>query len=46
MQMDMTMSMRLPINLRKWLIERFIQQKENEKQAAESQQRKGRQRSK
>jgi hypothetical protein len=36
--------MSLPINMRRWLIERFIQQKESENQAMEAQQRKARSR--
>ena len=46
MHLDMSGSMSLPINLRKWMIERFIQQKESENKAAESQARKARTRSK
>lgn len=38
----MSGSMSLPINLRKWMIERFIQQKEQENKSMESQQRKAR----
>ena len=45
MHLDMSGSMSLPINLRKWMIERFIQQKENENKAMESQQKKASQRS-
>jgi len=46
MHLDMSGSMSLPINLRKWMIERFIQQKESENKAAEAQARKSRSRSK
>jgi len=38
-------SMSLPINLRKWMIERYIEQKESENKAMEAQQRKARSRS-
>jgi hypothetical protein len=41
----MSGSMSLPINLRKWMIERFIQQKENENKSMEAQQKKANQRS-
>jgi hypothetical protein len=41
----MSGSMSLPINLRKWMIERFIQQKENENKSMEAQQKKASQRS-
>ena len=40
MHLDMAGSMSLPINLRRWLIERFVQQKEQENQAMEAQQKK------
>ncbi len=36
--------MRLPIILRRWMIERFIQQKEEENKAVEAQQRKAKNR--
>jgi hypothetical protein len=45
MHLDMSGSMSLPINLRKWMIERFIQQKENENKSMEAQQKKANQRS-
>jgi len=45
MRLNMTGSMSLPINLRRWMIERFVQQKENENKAVEAQNRKGRTRS-
>jgi hypothetical protein len=44
MHLDMSGSMSLPINLRKWMIERFIQQKESENKAMDAQQRKARKR--
>jgi hypothetical protein len=40
----MSGSMSLPINIRKWMIERFIQQKESENKAMDAQQRKARKR--
>lgn len=40
MQLSMSGSMSLPINLRKYMIERFIQQKEKENEAAEAARRK------
>jgi hypothetical protein len=46
MHLDMSGSMSLPINLRRWMIERFIQQKETENKAAEAQARKARTRNK
>jgi hypothetical protein len=46
LRLDMSGSMSLPINLRKWMIERFIEQKESENKAMEAQQRKARARSK
>ena len=38
----MEQSMRLPINLRRFMVERFIKQKEDERKAAEAEQRKAR----
>lgn len=38
-RMDPEICMRLPINLRKWMIERWIQQKERENEAMERAQR-------
>jgi len=38
--------MRLPINMRKWMIERFIQQKESENAAMESSRKKAQSQSK
>jgi len=40
MHLEASGTMKLPINLRKWMIERFIQQKEQENQAMESARRK------
>lgn len=40
MHLPMSGSMSLPINLRKWMIERFIDQKEKENQAMEAARRK------
>ncbi len=40
MHLPMASSMTLPINLRKWMIERFIDQKEKENEAMEAQRRK------
>ena len=40
MHLPMAGSMSLPLNLRRFLIERFIEQKEQENQAIESQQKK------
>jgi hypothetical protein len=42
----MSGSMSLPINLRKWMIERFIEQKEKENEAMESARRKAQSQSK
>lgn len=42
MKLDTQKSMQLPINERKWLIEKFIQQKEKENQAIEASKRKAR----
>jgi hypothetical protein len=44
MKLPMEESMRLPIILRRWMIERFIQQKEEENKAVEAQQRKAKNR--
>jgi hypothetical protein len=40
MKLDTRQSMQLPINERKWFIERFIKQKERENQAIEAAKRK------
>jgi hypothetical protein len=40
MHLPMAASMTLPINLRKWMIERYIEQKEKEHEAMEAQRRK------
>jgi len=45
MGLEMSGSMRLPIRMRRWLIDRFIQQKENENKAMEAEQRKAKSRS-
>lgn len=45
MHMDPEMCMRMPIVLRRWMIERFVEQRESENKAIESQQRKARNRS-
>lgn len=42
MHLDISGSMSLPINLRKWLISRFIKQKEDENEAIEKERRKAR----
>lgn len=42
MRLPMASSMTLPINLRKWMIERYIDQKEKEKEAMDAQSRKKR----
>jgi hypothetical protein len=39
-------ALRLPINERKWMIERFIQQKQKENEAVEAERRKAKSRSK
>lgn len=39
-QLPMSGSMSLPINLRKWMIERFVDQKEKENEAMEASRRK------
>jgi len=44
MRLPMEQSMRLPIHLRRFMIERFIKQKEDERKAAEAEQRKARNR--
>lgn len=46
MNLPMAGSMSLPINLRKWMIERFIEQKEKENQAMEAARRKAQSQSK
>lgn len=46
LRLDMSGSMSLPINLRKWMIERFIEQKESENKAMEAEQRKAKARRK
>ena len=40
MHLNMSGSMSLPLNLRRWLIDRFIEQKEKENEAMESARRK------
>lgn len=40
MRQGLQSSMTMPINTRKWMIDRFIQQKEQENEAMESQRRK------
>ena len=40
LHLSMSGSMSLPINLRKWMIERFVQQKESENDAMEASRRK------
>ena len=40
MNQPMEDSMRLPINLRKWLIQRFVDQKEKENEQMEAERRK------
>lgn len=40
LRLAMSGSMSLPINLRKWMIERFIEQKEKENEAMEASRRK------
>lgn len=40
LHLDMLGSMRLPINMRKWMIERFVEQKEKENEAMEATRRK------
>lgn len=42
----MSGSMALPINLRKWMIDRFVEQKEKENEAMEAARRKANSRSK
>jgi hypothetical protein len=46
MRLPMSGSMSLPINMRKWMIERFIEQKEKENQAMEASRRKSQSQSK
>jgi hypothetical protein len=46
MHLPMAGSMSLPIELRRWMIERFIEQKEKENQAMESARRKSQAQSK
>lgn len=46
MRLPMSGSMSLPINLRKWMIERFVEQKEKENEAMESARRKAQSQSK
>ena len=40
LHLDMFGAMRLPINMRKWMIERFVEQKEKENEAMEATRRK------
>jgi hypothetical protein len=40
MKLPMEQAMRLPINLRAWMIDRFVQQKEKENDAMEAAKRK------
>jgi len=40
LHLDYEKTLRMPLNLRKWMIERFIEQKENENKQMESQKRK------
>lgn len=44
MQLPPEEVMRMPINLRKWMFERFLQQKEDEKQQMEAAQKRGKHR--
>jgi hypothetical protein len=46
LELPMSGSMTLPINLRKWMIERYIQQKEKENEAMEAARRKAQSQSK
>ena len=46
MHLDMEKSMKLPLNIRRWMIERFIQQKEEENKAMESSRKKAQSRKK
>jgi hypothetical protein len=46
LNLAMSGSMSLPINLRKWMIERFIEQKEKENEAMEASRRKAQSQSK
>jgi hypothetical protein len=46
LHLSMSGSMSLPINLRKWMIERFVEQKEKENEAMESSRRKAQSQSK
>lgn len=46
LQLSMAGSMSLPINLRAWMIERFIEQKEKENNAMEASRRKAQSQSK
>ena len=41
MRLEPAATMKLPINLRKWMFERFLKQKEEENHAMESANRKG-----
>jgi hypothetical protein len=40
LHLDYEKTMKMPLNLRKWMIERFIEQKENENKQMEAQKRK------
>ena len=44
LHMDRDTALRLPINERKWMIERFIQQKQKENEAMEAERRKAKSR--
>jgi hypothetical protein len=46
LRLDMQGTMRLPINMRKWMIERFIEQKDKENEAMEASKRKAQSQSK
>lgn len=46
MRLPMASSMTLPINLRRWMIERFVKQKEKENEAMEAARRKANSKSK
>ena len=41
MQLPPSETMQMPINLRKWMFERYLQQKEDEKNAMEAAHKKG-----
>jgi hypothetical protein len=44
LRLSMEQSMRMPINLRKWMMHRYVQQRENEEKAMEAAKKRGKSR--